>query len=244
MENSINNKKRLLILGGSSDIGVELAKFFLSKGWHVTVHYSGKNLVFKEKLIRYQNISFIKLNFKNLSEKDIDKKIKVFSKNNYHSVVNLIGFLKNNKFLDLKYKDINESFKINTFIPILIQKNIMKQMIKNKWGRILNCSSIGIKFGGGENTFAYSFSKYAIEFIPSIYKRLAKDGVFINNLRIGVTNTKIHRKDKSKNMKKRISLIPIKRMATPIEIAKYIYQLSSSENTFVTGETFTVAGGE
>ena len=80
--------------------------------------------------------------------------------------------------------------------------------------------------------------------IPSIYKRLAKDGVFINNLRIGVTNTKIHRKDKSKNMKKRISLIPIKRMATPIEIAKYIYQLSSSENTFVTGETFTVAGGE
>ena len=36
----------------------------------------------------------------------------------------------------------------------------------------------------------------------------------------------------------------MKRMATPTEIAKYIYQLSSSENTFVTGETFTVAGGE
>ena len=241
---SIKNKKKLLILGGSSDIGVELTKFFLSKGWHVTVHYSGKNLMFKKKLIRYQNISFIKLNFKNISSKNIDKKIKVLSKNNYHSVVNLIGYLKNNKFLNLKYNDINETFKINTFIPILIQKNIMKRMIKNKWGRILNCSSIGIKFGGGENTFAYSFSKHAVEFIPSIYKKLAKDNVFINNLRIGVTDTKIHKKDRTKNMKKRISLIPIKRMATSAEIAKYIYQLSSSENTFVTGETFTVAGGE
>ena len=95
-----------------------------------------------------------------------------------------------------------------------------------------------------ENTFAYSFSKHAVEFIPSIYKKLAKDNVFINNLRIGVTDTKIHKKDRTKNMKKRISLIPIKRMATSAEIAKYIYQLSSSENTFVTGETFTVAGGE
>lgn len=241
---SIKKKKKLLILGGSSDIGIELTKFFLNKGWHVTVHYSGENLMFKKKLIGYQNINFIKLNFKNISEKNIDKKIKVFSKNNYHSVVNLVGYLKDNKFLNLKYNVINESFKINTFIPILIQKNVMKQMIKNKWGRILNCSSIGIKFGGGENTFAYSFSKYAVEFIPSIYKKLAKDNIFINNLRIGVTDTKIHKKDKTKNMKKRISLIPVKRMATSAEIAKYIYQLSSSENTFVTGETFTVAGGE
>ena len=76
------------------------------------------------------------------------------------------------------------------------------------------------------------------------YKKIAKDNVLINNLRIGVTDTKIHKKIKNKNIKKRISLIPIKRMATPLEIAKYIYQLSSTENTFVTGETFTVAGGE
>ena len=43
-------QKKLLILGGSSDIGVELTKLFLSKGWHVTVHYSGKNLIFKKKI--------------------------------------------------------------------------------------------------------------------------------------------------------------------------------------------------
>ena len=43
-------------------------------------------------------------------------------------------------------------------------KEVVKNMKKNKWGRILFTSSIGVKFGGGEKTFAYSFSKYANEF--------------------------------------------------------------------------------
>ncbi len=237
-------KKKLLILGGSSDIGVELSKLFINNKWDVTIHYSGENLKFKKKLSKYKDIKFIKLNLKKLNEKNIEQKITILSNKKYDSVVNLIGYIKNCKYLKTRYSDINTSLKINAIIPILIQKNIIKKMIQNRWGRILNCSSIGIKFGGGQDTFPYSFAKHALEFIPSIYKKIAKDNVLINNLRIGVTDTKIHKKIKNKNIKKRISLIPIKRMATPLEIAKYIYQLSSTENTFVTGETFTVAGGE
>ena len=60
---SIKNKKKLLILGGSSDIGVELTKFFLSKGWHVTVHYSGKNLMFKKKINTVSKYQLHKVKF-------------------------------------------------------------------------------------------------------------------------------------------------------------------------------------
>ena len=67
----------------------------------------------------------------------------------------------------------------------------------------------------------------------------------INNLRIGVTNTKIHKRmKKNLNLKKRIKLIPMKRMAEANEISKYIVNLASEENSFITGETITVAGGE
>ena len=118
-------------------------------------------------------------------------------------------------------------------------------MIAKNYGRILNCSSIGVKFGGGHNSFNYSLSKHCMEFIPNKFKEWSRKNVLINNLRIGVTNTKIHKKmKKSLNLKKRISLIPIKRMATSTEISNYIYNLVSQKNSFMTGQTITVSGGE
>ena len=140
--------------------------------------------------------------------------------------------------------DLHQTFQVNTFVPLLIQRNILNSMIKQNWGRILNCGSIGVKYGGGENSFCYSFSKHALEFIPSIYKDLSKKNILINNLRIGVTNTKIHKKIKGKNLKKRTKLIPIGRMAKVTEIIDYIYFLSSQKNTYITGETLSIAGGE
>ena len=104
-----------------------------------------------------------------------------------------------------------------------------KYMKKNKWGRILFTSSIGVKFGGGEKTFAYSFSKYANEF-SIIFKEQTKYNILYNCLRIGVTKTKIHKLVKNKNMKKRVQLIPLKRAAKPVEIADYIYFLTSNKN--------------
>ena len=66
----------------------------------------------------------------------------------------------------------------------------------------------------------------------------------INSLQIGVTNTKIHKNNKKKNLKKRISLIPIKRMATTAEVADYIYFLCSKENRLITNQNINISGGE
>ena len=52
------------------------------------------------------------------------------------------------------------------------------------------------------------------------------------------------RLNKKDNLKKRISLIPLKRMAKPSEVAKYIYFLSSEENTLITNEIINISGGE
>ena len=63
-------------------------------------------------------------------------------------------------------------------------------------------------------------------------------------MRVGVTNTKLQKKIKGKNLKRRIKLIPIGRTATIHEIVKFIFNLSSENNTYITGETLTIAGGE
>tara|TARA_B100001123_G_scaffold419042_1_gene523730 strand:- start:272 stop:991 length:720 start_codon:yes stop_codon:yes gene_type:complete len=234
--------KKALILGGSSDLGVELTKLFIKNKWQVTVHYSGNNLNFRKRL-KKENIKLIKFNFLKTNS-SIDKNLKIFSKNNFDSVINLVGYINNKSFKNMKINDLLDSLKVNAVIPIFIQRNLLQSMIKKRWGRILNCGSIGVKYGGGENTFCYSFAKYALEFIPSIYKKLAKKNILINNVRVGVANTKIQKKIKGKNLKRRIKLIPIGRSATIHEIVKFIFNLSSENNTYITGETLTIAGGE
>ena len=117
-------------------------------------------------------------------------------------------------------------------------------MIKAKYGRILHCSSIGVKFGGGINTYTYSLAKHCLEFIPQHYKINSKANVLYNVLRIGVTDTKIHKKISKKNLKSRVEKIPLGRIGKPDEIAQYIYFLSSNNNSFITNQVLSISGGE
>ncbi len=241
-----NRKKHVLILGGSSDIGTEVVENFLRLGWNVTAHF------FKNKKKLYtlkknsKNLNIVKFNFANYNNTNIEKlMVKKFNEK-YDSIINLIGYVDNKGFENTNLNSILKSITINALMPILIEKMLVKRMLLQKWGRILNCSSIGVKFGGGANSYNYSLSKHCLEFIPNSYKNWAKKNVFINNLRIGVTNTKMHNKMKRKlkMMKKRIELVPTKRMAEPNEISTYIVSLTTGSNSYMTGQTVTVSGGE
>ena len=240
-----NNIRNVLILGGSSDIGSEVTKIFLKKGWMVTAHYSKnkKNLINLKK--NFPNLITIQFDFENYKKNNIERLMNFKFSKKYDSIINLIGYIDNKGYENTNLKSITKSLTANMIIPVLIEKNCVKKMISQKWGRILNCSSIGIKFGGGKNSFNYSLSKHCLEFIPNSYKFWAENNVFINNLRIGVTDTKIHKRmKKNLQLKERLKLIPAKRMATPSEIAIYIVNLSTEKNSYMTGQTLTVSGGE
>jgi len=240
----MKDSKHVLILGGSSDIGIEVVKIFLKLQWKVTAQYykNKKNLLV---LKNYKNLNLIKFNFANdkylISEKLIIKKFN----EKYDSIINLVGYVDNKGFENTNLKNILKSLTANAILPILVEKVSVKKMLTQRWGRILNCSSIGVKFGGGINSYNYALSKHCLEFIPNNYKSWAKKNVFINNLRIGVTNTKIHKRmKKNLKIKERLKLIPISRMAEPKEIAVYIKNLATEDNSYMTGQTITVSGGE
>ena len=83
-----------------------------------------------------------------------------------------------------------------------------------------------------------------MEFIPSEYKQWAKNNILINNIRLGVVNTKIHKKIKNKSIESRKKMIPIGRMAEINEVNYLITHLLSSNNSYVTGQTISISGGE
>ena len=228
-------------MGGSSDIGIEVIKKLNKYNYHITAHYSNN----KKNLLTFKDVKLIKCDFNKINEKNYNGILEKYFSHNYDCLLNLVGYIDNKSYNNFNLKNIIQALKINTLIPLLIQRKIINGMKKRKYGRIVNGSSIGVKFGGGESTFSYSLSKHCMEFIPNCYKDWAKHNILINNLRIGVTKTKIHNKiKKNLSMKKRLNLIPVKRMAKADEIANYIVYLISEENSFMTGQTISVSGGE
>lgn len=228
---------KVLILGASSDIGHELILKFLNSNYKIYAHYN-----LNKPKINSKNISFLKSDF--MEVKEFEEFLLKIKNIEFSCFVNLIGFIDNKDIQKVNYSSLINSLKVNYVSPFMIAKTISKNMKKNKFGRLLQCSSIGVKFGGGENTFTYSSAKHAIEFIPRYFRQLSKYNVLYNVLRIGVTETKIHKKISKKNMKLRISKIPQKKIAKPIEIANFIYELTSEKNTFISNQVLSISGGE
>ncbi len=235
-------KSKVLILGGSSDIGITLIKELIKNdNMEIYAHCSSNERNLKK--INNKRIKIIKSNFIKINDNNFKKTFDKLLHHKFSYFINLTGYISKSNFFNFKIDDQINTFKTNVILPNLILSKIVNNMIKNNFGRIVNCSSIGIKFGGGSNTYNYSLSKFASEFIPYNFKDWAKKNVLINNLRIGVTNTKLHKKI-GKNIKKRVKLIPISRAAETNEIVKYILFFISKDNTYSTGQTISISGGE
>ena len=88
-----------------------------------------------------KNLNIIKFNFANYNNLNIEKlMIKKFS-GRYDSIINLVGYVDNKGFEKTNLNSILKSLTINAIIPILVEKTLVKRMLSQKWGRILNCSS-------------------------------------------------------------------------------------------------------
>ena len=236
-------KSRILILGASSDIGIEVIKLLLQDQNEIHAHCN----INSKQLTGFSNskkLKIIKKDFSKIHHRNLNTFLKKKLNYSYSKVINLIGYHDKKKYKNSDMNSIFKSLKINAILPFFIVRHVIKKMLKNKYGRILNCSSIGVKYGGGDNSFNYSFSKHSSEFIPNVYKSWAKKNVLINNLRIGLCDTKLNKFKSNKEMRKRIKLIPVERISSPKEIAKYIYFFVSDTNSYKTKEKINISGGD
>ena len=224
--------KKILILGGSSDIGVDLIGKLNSSQNIIHAQYN-----FNKPKIKKNNLKFIKVNLKNLD--NLDKKID----HDYDIIINLVGYLEKSSFSKLSLDNFFNTLKINSLAMFLAIKFSLNNMVKKKYGRIINTSSIGVKFGGNENNFTYSISKHVNEFIPQELRMYSKYNIFYNVVRIGVTNTKIHKKISKKKLSERIKLIPVGKVAEPRDIVQFLIFLIENNN-FITNQVIDISGGE
>ena len=239
--------KTVLITGGTSDIGKEIAISFAKGGWDIVCHYfsSREKAEGLKKLIGKFN-SDCRLIKADLASKSqllsfIDK-VKRFD---IASLVNNAGtYVTSKHFSKLTIEDIANTFMVNSFAPMLLAGGIFARMKERQFGRIVNISSIAAKYGGSSRSMHYGSSKLALE---GMTKTLAREGarynVLVNTIRPGVIDTEFHKKF-PKDMKKRIAFIPLKKMGGPKDIADMAYLLGSEKNNFITNEVIAISGGE
>lgn len=239
--------KTALITGSGSGIGLAIATRLLKDHYRVIGHCHSLSPGLAQLKAAYADSLY-------LSQKDFSQPATVESlweeiETAHHGVDILI----NNAAIipdpapieSLSEKALDEALNINLKVPFLLAQRVLPWMMSNRWGRIINISSIGLKFGGGRQTAHYAISKAALETLSDCLHRVCCPyNILVNTVRVGVTNTKMHASVPTKNLEERISLIPLKRMAEPSEIANAICFLISEESSYIAGSTLTVAGGE
>jgi len=237
--------KTVFITGASSDIGIETCRKFLQENWKVLAHFRTTSPGLQKLRDEYsKKISLVQLDFSDLSKLE-QNLLKV--KPMYEHVDSFIGCaakLTPELYGELTQRSISDHFNTNVIPNILITQHLVPEMLKRNWGRIIYISSVGIKFGGGRDSFSYALSKHCLEFFPAATKNWVQKNVFLNTVRVGVTDTKIHKSNSYKNIDERVQLIPAKRMATPQEIASYLFFFGSELNTFIANQVLPITGGE
>lgn len=159
-------------------------------------------------------------------------------------LINNAGINKLAFFEEITDDDLDETVQVNLTSQILLTKLLIPSMKNQKYGRIVNISSIWGKFSKPQRLM-YSASKAGLNgFTVAAAVELAPYNILVNSVAPGFINTELTRKNNSPEELERISAgIPLQRLAEPEEIAELVYFLSSDKNTFVTGQIIYADGG-
>ncbi len=135
------------------------------------------------------------------------------------------------------------TFAVNVHGTVALCRAVIPGMAQRGWGRIVNFASIAGK-DGNPNLSAYSATKAAvIGLTKSLGKELATSGVLVNAIAPAVINTEMNAATAPDVLAHITSLIPMKRVGQPEEVAELVAWLVSDQCTFSTGAVFDISGG-
>lgn len=237
-----NKERKALILGASSDIGLGMTQKYLDAGFRVTGHFYRNPEALRSLSLSHPGLDLIELDLSDLSSVQSAAQDPVFT--DCDALVCLAAFATPMRLDSIDIDLLQQTMNVGALANYLLLSRLGPAMAKRGWGRIVIGSSIGVKFGGGVDSFAYALANHSCEFIPRLARDWAASNVLTNVVRIGVTDTKMHSAFSSRSLPARESLIPINRSADVSEIVDYLFWLGSEQNTYVTGQVNAISGGE
>ena len=227
--------KKVLVSGGTKGLGGAIVKKLLDEGYSVIATTRDKT---KANILEHKNLTVENLD---LSSKDsvseFQEKLESFKPS---ILINNAGVTKDNLFLRMSENDWTEVIETNLNGTYRLTKIFLKDMIKNKWGRIINIGSVSGLMGNPGQT-NYASSKAALEgFTRSLAKEIGSRNITVNLVSPGFINTDM---TSGLTIEKLESQIPLGRMGNPSDVASLVAFLASEGAGYITGQTLVVDGG-
>lgn len=235
--------KTVLVTGATGGIGESIARALHAQG--ATIGISGRN---KEKLDALAaslggrvHVLPADLSDAAATDKLVEDSIAAMSR--IDILINNAGLTKDNLALRLKDEDWQAVLDVNLTAPFRLARACLKGMMKNRWGRIVNITSIvGVTGNPGQTNYAASKAGM-IGWSKSMAAEIASRNVTVNCIAPGFIATAMtHVLDDTQKEKLNAS-IPAGRMGAADEIAAAAVYLASNEAAYVTGQTLHVNGG-
>lgn len=236
--------KIALITGGTRGIGRSIADLFLEAG--ATVILTGTKPAEVERLNNENlnnRVSYLAVDFSNdASTAEFISKIQAMDR--IDILINNAGINKINLNVDTATEDYDLLNNVNLKGPYLLCREVSKLMIKNKYGRIVNITSIWSAVTRSGRSL-YTATKWAIAGLTkTLAVELAPYEILVNSVGPGFTLTELTASTNTpEEIEKMAAIIPMKRFAQPVEIANLILFLSSSLNTYLTAQNLIIDGG-
>lgn len=235
-------QNKVLITGGTGGIGKSLVQIFYEAGYHVAVNYA-KNEESAKELENLVPVKTFKFDVTNLQEcKKGLLSVEQYLGGNVDILINNAGITDDKMFHKQTEEGWLKVINTNLISVFNVTHCVIQNMRDNKFGRIINISSVNAHGQMGQTN--YSASKAGIEgFTKSLALENARFGITVNAIAPGYINTEMVQKIPQETLDKIIDKIPVGRLGTPEEIAELALLLASKKTGFITGSVIDINGG-
>ena len=240
-------KKNIIVTGGSRGIGKGIVEKFAEQGANIAftcMKMSDESFELVKNIEQFG----VKIKAYESDASDFDSAINLAEAvlNDFGSIdvlVNNAGITKDNLLMRMSESDFNDVMKINMNSVFNNTKAVLRQMLKQKRGSIINLSSVvGVKGNAGQSN--YSSSKSAINgFTKSIALELGSRNIRCNAIAPGFIETEMTKSLKDDVVEQWRQNIPLKRGGSALDVANTALFLASDMSSYITGQVINVCGG-
>ena len=240
-------KRVALVTGASRGIGRAIAVQLAKDGAHVIVNYNGSEAAAAEtgKMIEEAggSCTLSKFNVADAEETESAMKALIAECGRLDILVNNAGITKDGLLMKMSEDDFDAVINVNLKGTFHTIKVASRQMMKQRYGRIVNLSSVsGVMGNAGQAN--YSASKAGVVGLTkTVAKELAARGITCNAIAPGFIETDMTDKLSDKVKEAAVNSIPMRKMGKPEDIAYMATFLASDNAKYITGEVIRVDGG-